>query len=257
MARSLGAYSPPLICKATAASYRHVHDVAYIRRAVDIADKSAGFTSPHPNFGCVIATQAEMSPVRGTCTPRPRSPLRSKRWRPEASIVEAPLPTSIWNPVTAMAITLRSPLLFRQASKELLLESGILCSILEAILYEAQEAQKSCLLVNLPLIHIAISRVPFSVLILKYAITLDGKIAASSGYAAWISSKLYRNRVFELRGRSNASIVGGNTVCRDNPRLTARRGGYSDYGFSCMAFRSLAKKEDIQLSYQLISANNY
>lgn len=36
-----------------------------------------------------------------------------------------------------------------------------------------QEARKSCLLVNAPLIHRATSRVPFSVL--KYAMTLDGK----------------------------------------------------------------------------------
>lgn len=43
-----------------------------------------------------------------------------------------------------------------------------------------------------------------------------GKIAASSGHAAWISSKLSRNRVFELRGRSDAIIVGGNTVRRDS-----------------------------------------
>ncbi|XP_043805092.1 riboflavin biosynthesis protein PYRR, chloroplastic isoform X4 [Manihot esculenta] len=86
-----------------------------------------------------------------------------------------------------------------------------------------EDARKSCLLVNAPLIHRANSRVPFS--ILKYAMTLDGKIAASSGHAAWISSRKSRNRVFELRGRSDAIIVGGNTVRRDNPRLTARHGG--------------------------------
>lgn len=86
-----------------------------------------------------------------------------------------------------------------------------------------EEARKSCLLVNAPLIHRAICRVPFSVL--KYAMTLDGKIAASSGHAAWISCEKSRDRVFELRGRSDAIIVGGNTVRRDNPKLTARHGG--------------------------------
>lgn len=43
-----------------------------------------------------------------------------------------------------------------------------------------------------------------------------GKIAASSGHAAWISSKESRSRVFELRGRSDAIVVGGNTVRRDS-----------------------------------------
>lgn len=42
-----------------------------------------------------------------------------------------------------------------------------------------------------------------------------GKIAASSGHASWVSSKQSRNRVFELRARSDAVIVGGNTVRRD------------------------------------------
>ncbi|GLT51822.1 hypothetical protein SLA2020_252040 [Shorea laevis] len=206
MARSLGAYSPPLICKATAASHRHVHDVAYMRRAVDIADKSAGFTSPHPNFGCVVVTPRRDFAGEGYLYAQGTKPA-------EIQAVEAGGEHC------------------GGATAYLNMEPGDCLgdhTAISALVQIVEEAQKSCLLVNLPLIHRAISRVPFSVLILKYAITLGGKIAASSGYAAWISSKLYRNRVFELRGRSNASIVGGNTVCRDNPRLTARHGRYSD-----------------------------
>ncbi|MQL89884.1 hypothetical protein Taro_022465, partial [Colocasia esculenta] len=48
------------------------------------------------------------------------------------------------------------------------------------------------------------------------------KIASSSGHASWVSNKQSRNRVFELRARSDAVIVGGNTVRRDDPRLTNR-----------------------------------
>ena len=46
-----------------------------------------------------------------------------------------------------------------------------------------------------------------------------GKIAASSGDASWISSKKSRTLVFQLRGRSDAVIVGGNTVRRDSTNL--------------------------------------
>ncbi|KAG2650893.1 hypothetical protein PVAP13_1NG239300 [Panicum virgatum] len=70
------------------------------------------------------------------------------------------------------------------------------------------------------MLYRAAFHVPFSVL--KYAMTADGKIAASSGHASWISGKASRGRVFELRGRSDAVIVGGNTVRFDDPRLTAR-----------------------------------
>jgi len=43
-------------CKPSNDTHNHALDAGYIRRAALIADKSAGFTSPHPNFGCVIAT---------------------------------------------------------------------------------------------------------------------------------------------------------------------------------------------------------
>jgi len=33
----------------------HAHDALLLHRAADVADRSAGLTSPHPNFGCVIA----------------------------------------------------------------------------------------------------------------------------------------------------------------------------------------------------------
>jgi len=50
-------------------------------------------------------------------------------------------------------------------------------------------------------------------------VVLVGKIAASSGHASWVSSKESRNLVFELRGRSDAVIVGGNTVRQDGINL--------------------------------------
>ena len=61
--------------------------------------------------------------------------------------------------------------------------------------------------------------------ILKYAMTLDGKIATNAGHSAWVSSTLSRQRVFDARSRSDAVIVGGQTVRQDNPRLTTRRDG--------------------------------
>ena len=33
----------------------HARDALLLHRAADVADRSAGLTSPHPNFGCVIA----------------------------------------------------------------------------------------------------------------------------------------------------------------------------------------------------------
>jgi diaminohydroxyphosphoribosylaminopyrimidine deaminase/5-amino-6-(5-phosphoribosylamino)uracil reductase len=59
----------------------------------------------------------------------------------------------------------------------------------------------------------------------KWAMTMDGLIATSSGHSRWISGTASRQYVHEVRGRMDAIITGGGTVRRDNPLLTARPPG--------------------------------
>lgn len=61
--------------------------------------------------------------------------------------------------------------------------------------------------------------------ILKMAATLDGRIAARTGHAAWVSSEASRAAVHGLRERVDAVMVGGATFRQDNPALTARPAG--------------------------------
>jgi diaminohydroxyphosphoribosylaminopyrimidine deaminase/5-amino-6-(5-phosphoribosylamino)uracil reductase len=60
---------------------------------------------------------------------------------------------------------------------------------------------------------------------LKWAMTLDGKIASRTGDSQWISNESSRAIVHQLRGRMDALVVGANTVHRDDPLLTARPPG--------------------------------
>ena len=62
-------------------------------------------------------------------------------------------------------------------------------------------------------------------IVAKWAMTLDGKIAARTGDSRWISSPASRQLVHQLRGRMDAIIVGRGTAAADDPLLTARPPG--------------------------------
>lgn len=56
----------------------------------------------------------------------------------------------------------------------------------------------------------------------KYAMTMDGRVAAADGTSRWISSEPSRAEVHLLRRQVDAIVVGRGTVLADDPRLTAR-----------------------------------
>jgi diaminohydroxyphosphoribosylaminopyrimidine deaminase / 5-amino-6-(5-phosphoribosylamino)uracil reductase len=59
----------------------------------------------------------------------------------------------------------------------------------------------------------------------KFAMSLDGKIATTSGDSKWISSEASRCFSHHLRHQHDAIMAGINTILKDNPQLTVRCGG--------------------------------
>jgi len=81
----------------------------------------------------------------------------------------------------------------------------------------------ACQQLNEGFVHRIVHKKPLG--ILKYAMTLDGKIATTSGHSAWGTNPSARGEVHQLRAACDAVIVGGNTVRRDNPYLTSHQEG--------------------------------
>ena len=83
----------------------------------------------------------------------------------------------------------------------------------------AQEAEQ----LNEAFVKYITTGLPF--VILKLAMSLDGKIATKTGDSKWITSERSRNYVHKLRDQVDAVCVGIGTILRDNSRLTSRLKG--------------------------------
>lgn len=63
---------------------------------------------------------------------------------------------------------------------------------------------------------------------IKFASSLDGKIATSLGDSKWITNEKARTFARKLRGQYQAIVVGINTILKDNPNLGVRTKGKKD-----------------------------
>lgn len=232
-------------------------------RAAELADKSAGLTAPHPNVGCVIARGSKVVGEgflygQGTKRAEIQALEKAREFTKGAAAYlnlepgdchgdDSSVAALVQGGVSKVVVGLRHPLKhFRGKAIKALRDTGIEVNVLGENLQgrSIEESLKACQLVNASLLYREAYRIPFSVL--KYAMTLDGKIAASTGHAAWVSSKMSRKLVFETRSRSDAIVVGGNTVRRDNPRLTTRQEG-GHLPFRIVMSRTLNLPEDANL----------
>lgn len=91
---------------------------------------------------------------------------------------------------------------------------------------EMSELENECDELNKVFFHYIKTGLPY--LVMKYAMTLDGKIATYSGKSKWISGETSRAHVHHTRNMMTAIMVGSGTIIADDPELTCRMVGGRD-----------------------------
>lgn len=206
------------------------NDVEYMRRALELAERGRGRTSPNPMVGCVIVRDgkvlgegfhekaglphAEVNAIRAAgedvagatlyvtlepCCHEGRTPPCVDyilKHRPARIVVAMHDP----NPkVSGEGI-------YRLRDAGIPVDVGIL----------EEEARQ----LNEAFIKFITERKPF--VIAKCGMTLDGKIATRTGDSRWVTSEESRDMVHRLRNEVDAILVGSRTVVMDDPSLTTR-----------------------------------
>ncbi|MEL6438107.1 MAG: bifunctional diaminohydroxyphosphoribosylaminopyrimidine deaminase/5-amino-6-(5-phosphoribosylamino)uracil reductase RibD [Cyanobacteria bacterium J06621_8] len=203
-------------------------DRQMMRRCIELAKRAMGKTSPNPLVGSVIVKDGEI--VGEGYHPQFGEPhaevfaLRSAGEQAQGATIYVSLePCSHYGKTPPCADALikaqvkkvvagmvdPNPLVGGKGLEKLR-QAGI------EVVAGVEEA--ACRELNQGFIQRILYQQPFGVL--KYAMTLDGKIAATSGHSAWVTSKASRHLVHQLRSTCDAIIIGGNTVRKDNPLLT-------------------------------------
>ena len=211
----------------------NLNDEYYMRRALSLAARSEGWCSPNPMVGAVIVKGGE---IIGEGYHERRGDLHAER---------AALAHCSADPRGAtMYVTLEPCCHYgrQPPCTDAILEAGIarvVCGsgdpnplvagkgtgILRANGVEVTEhvLEEECRALNEVFFHYITRKTPF--VALKYAMTLDGKIAAYTGESKWITGPAARVHVHRLRNKYRGIMCGVGTVLADDPALTCRIDG--------------------------------
>ncbi|MEC7641600.1 MAG: bifunctional diaminohydroxyphosphoribosylaminopyrimidine deaminase/5-amino-6-(5-phosphoribosylamino)uracil reductase RibD [Nitrospinota bacterium] len=208
-------------------------DEHFMQRALSLAEKGAGQTSPNPLVGAVVVKKgqivgegyhkkaglphAEIEALR-KAGKRAKGARMYVNLEPCCHRGKTPPCTKaiLASGIRQVVIGMRDPNpLVQGKGVRWLKKNGI--EVIPGVL------QKDCERINEIFCKFIMTHTPF--VILKAAMSLDGKIATRLGQSKWITGMPARKQAHELRRRVDAIIVGAGTVIKDNPRLTTRLKG--------------------------------
>jgi diaminohydroxyphosphoribosylaminopyrimidine deaminase/5-amino-6-(5-phosphoribosylamino)uracil reductase len=205
-------------------------DITYMKRALTLARKGIGRTSPNPAVGCVIvkdgAVIAEGWHHRAGSPHAEIHALNMAGAAARGADVYVTLEPCCHTGATPPC----SDALIRAGVKRVVagmrdpnprVSGGGLAALKQAgIETSCGLLADACGAINLPFIKHITTGLPY--VTYKCAMTLDGKIASVTGESRWISCEESRKYVHRMRARSDAVMVGVDTILADNPQLTVR-----------------------------------
>ena len=206
-------------------------DEQYMRRALELALEAEGNTSPNPMVGCVIVDEDGNIVGEG---------YHHKAGEPHAEVNALAEAKNLAQGATAY-VTLEPcahygrtgpccVALARAGIKKVVAAcmdpnpqvagQGLEYLRLQGIEVVTGVCEKEALRLNERFFTWISKGRPF--ITLKYAMTLDGKIAARTGDSKWITGEEARTYAHRLRKQHDAVLVGIGTVLADDPELTTR-----------------------------------
>jgi diaminohydroxyphosphoribosylaminopyrimidine deaminase / 5-amino-6-(5-phosphoribosylamino)uracil reductase len=204
----------------------------HLLRAIELAHHTRGQTSPNPMVGAVIVKDGR---VIGEGSTQPPGEPHAERMA-LAACEEDPSGATMYVSLEPCAHHGRTP-----PCTEAILEAGIARVVIASddptakaagrgpgilrdegvdVVWVDGELAETARLLNQPFRKHARTGRPL--VVLKSAMTLDGKVATVKGDSQWISGEASRARAHRWRAESDAVAVGIGTALFDDPRLTAR-----------------------------------
>ena len=208
----------------------------YMRRALELARKGEGHTSPNPMVGCVVVKDGRIisegyHEKYGEFHAERNALTRCTEDTTGADLYVTLEPCCHQGktlPCTDIIIEKKIARVFvgSMDSNPLVAGKGVQILRDHGIYVETGILEEECLKLNEVFYHYITTKTPF--VVMKYAMTLDGKIACATGDSKWVTGEIARAQVHRMRGRYRGIMVGIGTVLADDPMLNCRVEGGVD-----------------------------
>lgn len=202
----------------------------YMKRALELAKKGAGHTSPNPMVGCVVVKDGRIVTEGYHERYGEFHAERNALTRCEEDLTGAEMYVTLepcchqgnTPPCTDIIIERSIGKVYVGSMDPNPKVAGKGVKILQehGIEVETGMLEKECLALNEIFFHYITTGMPY--VAMKYAMTLDGKIASCTGDSKWVTGEKARHHVHELRKQYSAILAGIGTVLADDPMLNCR-----------------------------------